>query len=216
MYKVGIVLFDDFTDVDFFLMYDLLGRTTDSWDVKILGTKAEHNSQLGISVKTEGHISEVNKQDVVLITSGYRGIPAALKDKNFMSALKLDPKKQLIGSICAGAFILHELGLLNGKKLTTNPHAKAALESMGGDVHDLPLVIEGNIATAGGCLSLMYLVGWLAERLFDSNKRKSIQNQLIPAGQLELFEEIISTTIESAELANLHNNRLQKSGYPPF
>lgn len=40
MYKVGIVLFDDFTDVDFFLMYDLLGRTTDSWDVKILGTKA--------------------------------------------------------------------------------------------------------------------------------------------------------------------------------
>ncbi|WP_249126738.1 hypothetical protein [Aeromonas popoffii] len=100
MYKVGIVLFDEFTDVDFFLMYDLLGRTTDSWDVKILGTKAEHNSQLGISVKAEGHISEVNEQDVVLITSGYRGIPAALKDKNFMSALKLDPKNQLIGSIC--------------------------------------------------------------------------------------------------------------------
>ncbi|NNN49823.1 thiamine biosynthesis protein ThiJ, partial [Vibrio sp. 2-2(8)] len=28
MYKVGVVIFDDFTDVDFFLMYDLLGRTT--------------------------------------------------------------------------------------------------------------------------------------------------------------------------------------------
>ena len=41
MYKIGIVLFDDFTDVDFFLMYDLLGRTTDSWFVKILGTKPE-------------------------------------------------------------------------------------------------------------------------------------------------------------------------------
>lgn len=204
MYKVGIVLFDDFTDVDFFLMYDLLGRTTDSWDVKILGTKAEHNSQLGISVKTGGHISEVRNQDVVLITSGYRGIPAALQDKNFMSALKLDPK-QLIGSICAGSFILHELGLLTGKKLTTNPHAKAALESMGGNVQDLPLVVEGNIATAGGCLSLMYLVGWLAERLFDSNKRKSIQSQLIPAGQFELFEELISATIKSAELGSSHN-----------
>lgn len=199
MYKVGIVLFDDFTDVDFFLMYDLLGRTTDSWDVRILGTKAEHNSQLGITVKTNGHISEVKDQDVVLITSGYRGIPAVLQDENFMSALKLNPKKQLIGSICAGSFILHELGLLNDKKLTTNPHAKATLESMGGDVQDLPLVIEGNIATAGGCLSLIYLVGWLAERLFDSNKRKSIQDQLIPAGQSELFEELISTTIQSAQ-----------------
>ncbi|MBY8139466.1 DJ-1/PfpI family protein [Vibrio fluvialis] len=168
-------------------------------------TKAEHNSQLGISVKTGGHISEVRNQDVVLITSGYRGIPAALQDKNFMSALKLDPKKQLIGSICAGSFILHELGLLTGKKLTTNPHAKAALESMGGNVQDLPLVVEGNIATAGGCLSLMYLVDWLAERLFDSNKRKSIQSQLIPAGQFELFEELISATIKSAELGSSHN-----------
>lgn len=199
MYKVGIVLFDDFTDADFFLMYDLLGRTTDSWDVKILGTRAEHNSQLGLSVQTDGHISEVKEQDVVLITSGYRGIPAALKDESFMSALQLNPKEQLIGSICAGSFVLHELGLLKGKKLTTNPHAKATLEGMGGDVQDLPLVIEGNIATAGGCLSIMYLVGWVAERLFDSNRRKKIQDQLIPAGQFDLFENLISTTIQSAQ-----------------
>ncbi|MDC5818888.1 DJ-1/PfpI family protein [Vibrio europaeus] len=208
MYKVGIVLFDDFTDVDFFLMYDLLGRTTDSWTVSVLGTKAEHTSHLGMKVITDGHISEVTNQDAVLITSGKRGIPAALKDTEFMSALQLDPNKQLIGSICAGSFLLHELGVLKGKPLTTNPDAKAALESLGGDVQDLPLVIEGNVATAGGCLSLMYLIGWLAERLFDSNKRKLIQNQLIPAGQLALFEELIATTIQSAELANSHNQQL--------
>lgn len=209
MYKVGIVLFDDFTDVDFFLMYDLLGRTDDSWTVSILGTKSEHTSHLGMKVKTNGHISEVINQDVVLITSGKRGIPAAMKDAEFMSALKLDPDRQLIGSICAGSFILHELGLLKGKPLTTNPDAKAVLQNMGGDVQDLPLVIEGNIATAGGCLSLMYLIGWLAERLFDSNKRRSIQNQLIPAGQLELFEELIAKTIESAELSNSDNKAIK-------
>ncbi|MBF4227985.1 thiamine biosynthesis protein ThiJ, partial [Vibrio anguillarum] len=134
-----------------------------------------------------------------------RGIPAAMKDAEFMSALSLDPNKQLIGSICAGSFILHELGLLKGKPLTTNPDAKSVLQKMGGDVQDLPLVVEGNIATAGGCLSLMYLIGWVAERLFDSSKRKTIQNQLIPAGQLELFEELITTTIQSAELKNSHN-----------
>ncbi|GHX16053.1 DJ-1/PfpI family protein [Vibrio cholerae] len=209
MYKVGVVIFDDFTDVDFFLMYDLLGRTTDSWTVNILGTKPEHHSHLGIKVKIDGYISEVTNHDVVLITSGKRGIPAAMKDTRFMSALNLDPNRQLIGSICAGSFILHELGLLKGKPLTTNPDAKSVLQSMGGDVQDLPLVIEGNVATAGGCLSLMYLIGWLAERLFDSTKRKSIQNQLIPAGQLELFEELIATTIQSAELKNSHNKRLK-------
>lgn len=204
MYKIGIVLFDDFTDVDFFLMYDLLGRTTDSWFVKILGTKPEHRSHLGMLVKTDGAIAEVNEQDVVLITSGKHGVPAAMKNDSFMSALKLNPDTQLIGSICAGSFILHELGLLKDKKLTTNPDAKAVLEALGGDVQDLPLVVNGNIATAGGCLSLMYLVGWLAERLFDSEKRKNIQNQLIPAGQLEIFEELISSTIKSAEIENPH------------
>ena len=158
-YKVGIVLFDDLTDVDFFLMFDLLGRTSDSWTVSVFGTKSEHNSHLGMKVKTDGHVSEVANQDVVLITSGKRGIPAAIKDLGFMSALNLGPNKQLIGSICAGSFILHELGLLKGKPLTTNPEAKTVLESMGGDVQDLPLVIEGNTATAGDCLSLMYLVG---------------------------------------------------------
>ncbi|MCF6450273.1 DJ-1/PfpI family protein [Vibrio sp. MMG022] len=202
MYTVGIVLFDDFTDVDFFLMYDLLGRTQDSWTVKVLGTKPEHVSHLGMTVKTDGHISEVATQDVVLIASGKKGIPVALQDSEFMSAMKLNPDRQLIGSICAGSFILHELGLLDGKKLTTNPDAKAVLKGMGGDVQDVPLVIEGNIATAGGCLSLMYLVGWLAERLFDSDKRREIQNQLIPAGQLEIFESLIANTIMEAEMLN--------------
>ncbi|MFM2623793.1 DJ-1/PfpI family protein [Vibrio owensii] len=202
MYTVGIVLFDDFTDVDFFLMYDLLGRTQDSWTVKVLGIKPEHVSHLGMTVKTEGHISEVATQDVVLIASGKKGIPAALQNSEFMSAMKLNPEKQLIGSICAGSFILHELGLLDGKKLTTNPDAKAVLMSLGGDVQDVPLVVEGNIATAGGCLSLMYLIGWLAERLFDSDKRREIQNQLIPAGQLEIFESLIANTIMEAEELN--------------
>ncbi|WP_061009169.1 DJ-1/PfpI family protein [Vibrio sp. CUB2] len=202
MYTVGIVLFDDFTDVDFFLMYDLLGRTQDSWTVKVLGTKPEHISHLGMTVKTDGHISEVTTQDVVLIASGKKGIPAALQNSEFMSAMKLNPGRQLIGSICAGSFILHELGLLDGKKLTTNPDAKAVLKSMGGDVQDVPLVVEGNISTAGGCFSLMYLIGWLAERLFDSDKRREIQNQLIPAGQLEIFESLIANTIMEAEVLN--------------
>ena len=80
--------------------------------MKILGTKPEHVSVMGINVKTDGDVAEARDQDVVLITSGRRGIPAALQDHEFMSALRLDPQRQLIGSICAGSFILHELGLL--------------------------------------------------------------------------------------------------------
>lgn len=198
MYRVGIVIFDEFTDVDFFLMYDLLGRAVDCWSVKILGTKSEHSSALGLTVKTDGDVSEVIDQDVVLFTSGKKGIPAVLNDSVFMSSLVLDSSRQLIGSICAGSFIIHQLGLLEGRQVTTNPDAKGALEDLGGNVQDLPLVVEGNIATAGGCLAMMYLIGWVTECLYDREKRKLIQRQLLPAGQRGHFEELISNTIDAA------------------
>ena len=110
-------------------------------------------STLGLTVKTDGHVSEANVSDVVLFVSGYQGVPAALEGEEFMSSFNLNPQKQLIGSVCAGSFILSRLGLLEGIKATTHPDAKPGLMTMGVDVQDKALVVEGNIATAGGCLS---------------------------------------------------------------
>ena len=200
MYQVSIVIFDEFTDIDFFLMRDILGRTSTDWNVRVLGTKSTHTSTLGMTVKTDGHVSTADTSDVVLFVSGYKGVPAALDDEEFISSLNLDPQKQLIGSICAGSYILAKLGLLDGIKATTHPDAKAGLVSMRIDVQDKPLVVEGNIATAGGCLSALYLTGWLAERLYDESKRREIHRQLMPAGQTPIFEEIIKSSITAAKV----------------
>ncbi|WP_341503192.1 DJ-1/PfpI family protein [Gallaecimonas sp. GXIMD4217] len=198
MYQIAIVIFDEFTDVDFYLMRDILGRGKDGWTVRVLGTKREHRSSLGSTVQTDGHVREVAEADVVLLCSGYQGLPAALADREFMSALALDPSRQLLGSICAGSFILHHLGLLDGLKMTTHPDAKAHLEELGGEVLDQALVVEGNIATAGGCLSTFYLTGWVAERLHGVDKRKAIHRQLLPAGQQDVFEGLITSSLAAA------------------
>ncbi|WBA16398.1 DJ-1/PfpI family protein [Salinivibrio proteolyticus] len=203
MYTVAIVLFDAFTDIDFFLMRDIFGRLPQHWNVRVLGTKSEHISTLGLSVTTDGELSEASEADVVLITSGYKGVPAALNDDAFMKALSLNPNHQLIGSICAGSFILYRLGLLGGRQLTTHPDAKPALEAMGAEVQDQPLVIDGNIATAGGCLSALYLTGWVTERLFDTNVRREMHRQLLPAGQAATYEALIEETIQSAKVTPL-------------
>ncbi|MBY0444346.1 MAG: DJ-1/PfpI family protein [Burkholderiales bacterium] len=175
-YEISIIIFEEFTDIDFFLMRDILGRTSTDWNVKVLGTKSIHTSTLGQEVKTDGHVSEANNADVVLFVSGYKGVPAALEDKEFMSSFNLNPQKQLIGSVCAGSFILSRLGLL-----------------------------EGIIATAGGCLSALYLTGWLAERLYDESKRREIHRQLIPAGQAHIFEQLIKSSIEAATVSESHD-----------
>jgi transcriptional regulator GlxA family with amidase domain len=205
VHQISIVIFDEFTDIDFFLMRDILGRTNTDWKVRVLGTKSQHKSVLGLSVNTDGYVSEANDSDVVLFVSGQKGVPAALADEEFISSFCLNPDKQLIGSVCAGSFILSKLGLLEGIKATTHPDAKQGLVAMGVDVQDKALVVEGNIATAGGCLSALYLTGWLAERLFDDAKRREIHRQLIPAGQAHIFENLIQSSIEAAKVSESYN-----------
>src|ERR1044071_4931024 len=110
--KIAIVIFDKFTDIDLFLMWDLLNRVRiDDWSVKILGEAPAHVSATGISVATQGRIEEANDADAVLFVSG-QGTRVKMIDKEWLSRFHLNPERQFIGSICSGALILAALGLL--------------------------------------------------------------------------------------------------------
>jgi len=194
--KIVIVIFDSFTDIDLFLMWDILGRNTKDWRVRILGTKTEHLSANGLAVKTHGRIAEANDADVVLFSSGKLGVKAALSDKAFVTAFSLNVEKQLIGSICGGAFILERLGLLRAGPATTHPDALEELRALGVDGREQALVCNGNVATAGGCLSAVYLIGWVVEVLFGRAKRIDALRELIPAGQRDTFEQLIELSIK--------------------
>src|SRR5205085_7618477 len=102
--------------------------------------------------------------------SGKKGVKTVIEDKTFLETFSLNPQKQMIGSICAGAFILAKLGLLENVLATTHPDAKTGLQALGVETIDKPLVCNGNVATAGGCLSAIYLVGWFVERLYNTEK----------------------------------------------
>lgn len=200
MKKIALVIFDDFTDIDLFLMWDILGRNKTDWQVKILGTKEQHRSTHGLLVNTHGNIAEANDADVVLFSSGRIGVKNVIQDKSFLETFLLDPQKQMIGSICSGAFILAKLGFLKNTPATTHPDAKSGLQALGVEVVDKPLVCNGNIATAGGCLSAVYLVGWFVERLFNAEKRRETLKAIIPVGQSEIYERLITASILTAHV----------------
>jgi transcriptional regulator GlxA family with amidase domain len=130
----------------------------------------------GLTIPTHGHISEAAEADAVLFTSG-KGTRVKIGDPAYLAQFRLDDaNRQLIGSICSGALLLAALGLLEGKRATTYPSAKSLLEAYGVEVVERPIVIEGNVATAGGCLAGQYLAGWVIERLVgkrDCSRRSS-------------------------------------------
>ncbi|CAA9385610.1 MAG: Transcriptional regulator, AraC family [uncultured Pyrinomonadaceae bacterium] len=165
--KISIITFDDFTDLDLFILWDLLNRVEKAdWQVKLLGDKAVHTSTTGIEIKMHGRLAEANSSDAVLFCSG-KGTRQKMTDEKFLSSFTLDESRQLVGAIDSGALLLGALGFLRGKCATSYPSAeiKQALESFGATVVWQSFVREGNVATAAQCLSGKFLAGWIIETL---------------------------------------------------
>lgn len=130
----------------------------------------------------QGGIEECNDADVVFFTSG-AGTRKLIKDQDYLAKFNLDPKKQIICSMCSGSLILAALGLLNGISATTYPTAIQELKNFGVEVENKDLVTHGNIATAAGCLAAIDLVGYIIERVWDSEMREDVLNSVQPVGK---------------------------------
>jgi transcriptional regulator GlxA family with amidase domain len=187
--KIAIVIFDKFTDIDLFLMWDLLNRVRiPGWEVKILGEREAHLSATNIEIKTHAPLEEANDADAVLFVSG-QGTRDRIADENWLAKFNLSPERQLIGSICSGSLILAKLGLLKGKTATTYPTSKNVLEGLGIEVVEKPFVAHGKTATAGGCLAQQYLIHWVIENLADKSWADLVVKAIQPVGEGLFFDD---------------------------
>ena len=186
MKKAVIVAFDNFTDIDIFLAWDLLNRVKlrdKEFQVKIVGTQASHKSSCGLDLATHGLVEECNDADLVFFGSG-TGARAVIKDEAYLNRFKLNPEKQIICSMCSGALIIAALGHLKGLSATTYPTAFEALRNFGVTViEDTHLVTHGNIGTAAGCLAAVDLVGWALEKMYDEKIKQDVIASVLPIGQ---------------------------------
>lgn len=188
--KLSIVIFDNFTDIDLWLMWDLLNRVRiDGWSVRIVGEKESHISATGIPVPTHGRVEEANEADAVLFVSGF-GTRERIVDRSWLDRFRLDPERQIIGSICSGSLIMAKLGLLDGKTATTYPTVKTTLEDLGVEVVERPFIAHGNIGTAGGCLAQQYLIGWVIEKLASAELSELVVKSIQPVGEGLFFDDV--------------------------
>lgn len=186
--KISIIAFDDFTDLDLFVLWDLLNRVEKpDWRVLLLGDKESHVSGTGIEIKMHGRLDEANSSDAVLFCSG-RGARRKMSDEEFLDSFRLNEKRQLIGGLDSGALLVGALGLLNGKKATSYPTAenKTTLENFGAEVVWKSFVSEGNIATAAQCLSGKFLAGWTIENLAGAEAKDKALSSVEPLDDLEI------------------------------
>lgn len=186
MKKAVIVAFDQFTDIDVFLPWDLLNRVRSAekeFTVKIVGTEKSHKSMFGLDLATHGYIEECNDADMVFFASG-PGTRIVIKDNAYLDRFKLDTERQIVCSMCSGALILAALGHLKGISATTYPTAFDTLKEFGVEViEDKHIVTHGNISTAAGCLAAVDLIGWAIEKLYSRKVREDVIASVLPLGQ---------------------------------
>lgn len=185
--QITILTFDQFNELDSLVALNILNRVKKSnWKVTIASPTEYVSSMNGVVIKATSSLADVNMADVVLIGSGTktRGI---VLDQEIMNTLKLDPSRQLIGAQCSGTLILSKLGLLNDIPACTDITTKPWVIEAGVSVLNQPFFAKDNIATAGGCLSSMYLAAWVVARLEGLDKAKEVINYVAPVGEKELF-----------------------------
>lgn len=123
-------------------------------------------------IKTDRLLKDVAQTDLLIIPPAYGDTAKGIKDnaEAIPYFKKLHDKGASIASLCIGAFLLAETGLLNGKKCSTHwahiNEFKARFPEV--EVEDGAIITEhDNIYSSGGASSLWNLILYLVEKYAD-------------------------------------------------
>ena len=183
--NIAILTFEGFNELDSFIAAGILNRMKSAgWNIQITCPSDYVTSMNGVRVEAQQPLEFANTADVVLVGSGIytRDIT---KDKSILDRLDLDPSKQIVCAQCSGALLLSVLGVLNGLPACTDLTTKPWVIESGVEVLNQPFFAEGNIATAGGCMSSQYLATWIIAKLAGNESAQSAVHYVAPVGEKE-------------------------------
>lgn len=181
--KIAIATFDRFNEIDSFVAAHILNRVSlPGWKAEIAAPTPTVTSMNGVTISAQRPLEFLREADAVIFGSG-RATREIVEDEAIMGRIQLDPARQLIASQCSGGLVLARLGLLAHIPACTDRGTRPHLEAAGAKVLDAAFYAEGNVATAGGCLSAQYLATWVIWRLLGKQAAMDALDYVVPVGQ---------------------------------
>jgi transcriptional regulator GlxA family with amidase domain len=174
--KVGIIVFDDAEVLDVMGPYEVFsvaGRISEPSEFRVvLISDSEEKSvtlRHGLRILTDRNIYEDQEFDLIIVSGGIT--TGAEQNKKLLEFLvKSKARGTIIASICTGAFILAEAGLLGKNKVTTHWEDQKELQNRFPDLTVIPnqrWVESEEIFTSGGISAGMDLSLHLVQVLSD-------------------------------------------------
>ena len=164
--KIAVYVFPDVEELDFVGVYEVLAKTVamkeegsllidEALEVDIIAPKRKIRCANGLVVEPYRVADDFQDYDMLVIAGG-KGVRTLIKDRAFLENIKRFSEDHVVCSVCTGALVLAEAGVLEGKKGATHHDYRDELSRFCKVVNER-VVVDGNVITTGGVSSSLDL-----------------------------------------------------------
>ena len=124
MLQIGIVIYDDAEVLDFAGPYEVFATAarlcdTPPWRVSLISERRDVIARGGFPMQSHFTLADYPPLDVLLVSGGVH--TAAMENAALLGALReAGDSARWVTSVCTGAFLLAEAGLLTNQRVTTH------------------------------------------------------------------------------------------------
>ena len=185
--KVGIFVFNEVEVMDFagpFEVFSLaLTNNEKAFEVITIGEIGTVvSARNGLKVVPNAKFSDEMELDVLIIPGGYGAEEYEIENKVVLNwILDQSKKTEILASVCTGALLLAECGLLDHKKATTHWMDLDRLENEYSKIdviRGVKFVDEGSILTSGGISAGINMSFHIVKRILGVEEARSIAKRM--------------------------------------
>jgi transcriptional regulator GlxA family with amidase domain len=186
---------------------------TRAYEIELLGIEAgPTESHSGYSLIAQRAYRAVRQAPDTLIVAGGDGSRRVRHDTKLLAWLtRMAPRVRRLASVCTGALVLAEAGLLDGRRATTHWGSCKHLQERHPQVRVEPdpiYVQDGHVYTSAGVTAGIDLALALVEQDLGAPLARSVARQLVvfmqrPGGQAQFSAQLAAQAPSSTSLASL-------------
>jgi transcriptional regulator GlxA family with amidase domain len=185
MLQIGIVIYDDAEVLDFAGPYEVFSTAarlceSSPWQVSLISENREVMARGGFPVKSHFTLADHPPLDVLLVSGGVH--TSAMTNRALLNALReAGDSASWVTSVCTGAFLLAEAGLLTTQRVTTHWEDIADLRQRfpALDVQEnIRWVEDGNRLTSAGISAGIDMSLHLVEKLYNRELAQKTARQM--------------------------------------
>ncbi len=187
--KIGILLFNEVEVLDFAGPFEVFSITENkegngkAFKVHTVArTKEIISARNGLKVQPDYDFQDAPQFDILIIPGGYGAEEIEIHNQETIEWIRMRAHEvKLLASVCTGAFLLAEAGLLDGIQATTHwmdinrlkkeyPLVKA--------LRDVKYVDAGNIITSGGISAGINMSFYIIKKLLGEDIAKATAKRM--------------------------------------